>query len=88
MNYIELQPCPVCGAHPEKETTDLGRPGGHGYPGCHSYQYRCEKCKLVKGKDVDDIYLAKEVAQNRARETWNQECNRIKQFMGGKKDES
>lgn len=84
MTYIELQACPICGAHSEKETRDLGRPGGHGYPGCHTYQYKCEKCGLVKGGDIDDIYRHKDVAQNEARKSWNEECDRIKSFMEAK----
>lgn len=84
MNYIELQACPICGAHPEKETSDLGRPGGHGYPGCHTYQYKCLKCNLVKGTETHDIYDHKDVAQNRARAGWNEECDRIKKLMEAK----
>ena len=77
MEYISLKACPVCGQHPEKTTTSLERPGGHGYAGCHSYQYRCECCGLVKGKDIDDIYRHKDVAQNEARRSWNEEVDRI-----------
>ena len=88
MNYIELQLCPICASPPEKETCDLGRPGGHGYPGSHSYQYKCENCQLVKGHSFDDICLAKEVAQNRARESWNRECERVRHYMGGAKREN
>ena len=77
MKYISLKLCPICGEPPEKTTYSLERPGGHGYAGCHSYQYRCECCGLVKGKDIDDIYLHKDAAQNRARETWNEEVDRI-----------
>ena len=77
MTYIPLKPCPVCGQHPEKTTYSLERPGGHGYVGCHSYQYKCECCLLVKGKDIDDIYRHKDVAQNEARKSWNEEVDRI-----------
>ena len=77
MEYISLKACPVCGEHPEKTTHSLERPGGHGYKGCYTYQYKCECCGLVRGKEIDDIYLSKEAAQNRARETWNEEVDRI-----------
>jgi hypothetical protein len=36
---------------------------------------------LVKGGDIDDIYLPKEAAQNRARETWNEEVDRITELL-------
>ena len=81
MNYISLKLCPICGEPPEKTTYSLERPGGHGYAGCHSYQYKCECCKLVKGGDIDDIYLHSAAAQNRARETWNEEVNRITELL-------
>lgn len=84
MNYIELQACPICGAHPEKDVCDLGRPGGHGYPGCYTYQYKCERCGLVKGRETNDIYDHKAVAQNEARQFWNEECDRIKKLMEAK----
>lgn len=84
MDYIELQACPICGAHPEKDICDLGRPGGHGYPGCHTYQYKCERCGLVKGRETNDIYDHKDVAQNEAKQFWNEECDRIKKLMEAK----
>lgn len=87
MEYIELQPCPICGAHPDKDTISLERPGGHGYAGCHMYQYKCLKCKLVEGQAIDDVYRHKDVAQNDARRSWNEEVNRIKAFMRERKAE-
>lgn len=81
MPYISVKCCPICGEVPEKTTYDLGRPGGHGYPGHKSYQYKCECCKLVKGGDIDDIYQSSEEAQNRAKETWNKEVDRIIEFL-------
>jgi hypothetical protein len=81
MTYISLKLCPVCGEPPEKTTYSLERPGGRGYAGCHSYQYKCECCGLVKGKDIDDIYTSKEAAQNRAKETWNEEVDRIQNHL-------
>lgn len=81
MSYISVKCCPICGETPEKTTYDLGRPGGHGYPGHKSFQYKCECCKLVKGGDIDDIYRSSEEAQNRAKETWNEEVDRITEFL-------
>ena len=86
MNYIELQICPICGAYPEKDVCDLGRPGGRGYPGSHTYQYKCERCGLVKGRETSDIYVYKEVTQNNAKQFWNDECDRIKKLMEAKRE--
>jgi len=76
-NYVSIKLCPICGEVPEKTSYDLGRPGGHGYPGHKSYQYKCECCGLVKGKDIDDIYCPTETAIRRAKETWNEEVDRV-----------
>jgi hypothetical protein len=80
-NYVSIKLCPICGEVPEKTTYSLERPGGHGYAGCHSYQYKCECCKLVNGGDIDDIYLSNADAQNRAKETWNAEVERIQLLL-------
>ena len=88
MEYIELLSCPICGAHPDREKESLGRPGGHGYPGHYTYQYKCEKCGLVKGQQIDDVYRHKDVAQNDARESWNEEVNRIRALMKENKNEN
>ena len=88
MNYVELQACPICGAHPEKDVVSLEKPGGRGYAGCYTYQYKCEKCGLVKGKQIDDIYRHKAVAQNDARGSWNEEVNRIRALMRENKNEN
>lgn len=77
VQFISVKACPICGEHPHREEYDLGRPGGHGYPGHSSYQYKCECCGLIKGGDIDDIYLSKADAQNRAKETWNEEVDRV-----------
>ena len=81
MSYISVKPCPVCGEPPEKTSYDLGRPGGHGYPGHKSFQYKCEFCQLVKGGDCDDIYCSTEEAQNRAKRSWNSEVERIQNHL-------
>lgn len=80
-NYISIKLCPICGEVPERLSYDLGRPGGHGYPGHKSFQYKCEYCKLVKGGDIDDIYFPTEIAVHKAKETWNKEVDRITELL-------
>lgn len=76
--YISLKACPVCGEHPELVKESLARPGGHGYPGYYTYQYKCGFCGLLKGNETHDIYdKVSEDAKTRAKEGWNKEVDRI-----------
>lgn len=75
--YISVKACPVCGEHPELKKESLGRPGGRGYPGHSTYQYKCEFCNLLKGTETHDIYDSPEEAKNRAKESWNAEVDRV-----------
>jgi hypothetical protein len=79
--YISLKACPVCGEHPELKKESLGRPGGHGYPGHFTYEYKCEFCGLLKGGESHDLYTSSDEAKNRARETWNEEVDRIRKLQ-------
>lgn len=81
MEYISLKPCPVCGEFPELVKESMGRPGGHGYPGHYTYQYKCEFCKLLKGAETHDIYDSPDVSKNCAKESWNEEVDRIRKFQ-------
>lgn len=81
-NYVSVKLCPICGEAPERITQDLGRPGGHGYPGCTQYRYECECCGLLKGNPSDDISGSKEDAIRRAKEYWNAEADRILKLLG------
>lgn len=81
MDYIELLACPICGAHPDREKESLGRPGGHGYLGHYTYQYKCEKCSYLKGDSMNDIYDNPSAADARARISWNKEVQRVLHFM-------
>lgn len=76
-SYISVKACPVCGEHPELKKESLGRPGGHGYPGHYTYEYRCGFCKLLRGVETHDIYDSPDEAINRAKESWNKEVARI-----------
>lgn len=33
VQFVRVKLCPICGEPPHREECDLGRPGGHGYPG-------------------------------------------------------
>jgi hypothetical protein len=79
--YISVKACPVCGEHPEKITESLERPGGHGYPGCHTYQYKCGYCKLLKGGETCDVPISSEEAINLAKQRWNEEVDRVQEIM-------
>ena len=81
MDYIELLPCPICGAHPDRTKESLAKSGGHGYPGSCSYQYKCEKCGYLKGDSTTDVYDHFTVADARARISWNKEVQRVLHFM-------
>ena len=79
--YISVKACPVCGEHPEFAKESLARPGGHGYPGHFTYQYKCGFCNLLMGTEVDDIYRSPEEAKNHAKESWNAEVDRVQAFL-------
>lgn len=81
MEHLRISLCPVCGDPPRLVTTDLGRPGGHGYPGHYMYRYECEYCKLLKAGDADDVYRNKEEAIQKAKLLWNEEAARIQNFI-------
>lgn len=76
-NFIRARACPVCGEHPELQKIDLGRPGGHGYPGNFSYKYVCNFCKLLKGEEICDISMSSEEANALAKQSWNGEVDRV-----------
>ena len=76
--YISVKACPVCGEHPELQKESLARPGGGGYPGYYTYQYKCGFCRLLKGIETNDIYDDfPEEAKNRAKTYWNEEVDRV-----------
>jgi hypothetical protein len=79
--YISVKACPVCGEHPEFSKESLGHPGGGGYPGHYTYQFKCGYCKLLKSGEYHDIYDSPEEAKNRAKKSWNDEVARIEKIM-------
>ena len=80
-NYVSIKLCPICGEAPERITNSLEGPNGRGYRGCSTYQYKCECCKLLKGSETADIAISKEDAINRAKETWNAEVLRVREYL-------
>lgn len=81
MKYINLKECPICGAYPEKEVSDMGRPGGHGYPGHFTYHYECPNCKLLKSPSFNDISGSSEEAAYRAKLAWNGVCASTQEYI-------
>ena len=51
----KIKLCPICGSAPKLEVRDMGRPGGHGYPGCDDYTMSCPHCNLPKHVGSDTI---------------------------------
>ena len=81
MEYIELKVCPICGAHPDKKITDMGRPGGHGYPGHYSYGYECDNCRLLKGATFNDLCGSPAEANKQAKLFWNGVVNKVQEYL-------
>ena len=80
--HIELKACPICGQHPDLKQKTLAGHNGHGYPGHYTYRYKCEFCGLLRGDEHNDIYdEVPEAAVNRAKQSWNDEVDRIKAFQ-------
>lgn len=84
VKYISVSACPVCGEHPDFKQVSLERPGGHGYPGCYTYQYYCEYCNLLKGDETCDISISAAEAKNLAKQLWNEEVDRVRNIMYAK----
>ena len=78
---IKINQCPICESMPILKIEDMGRPGGHGYPGCDSYEMYCPYCNLPKHVSSDTIYRSAEEAQKAVVEAWNAEVDRVKGFM-------
>ena len=81
MEYVNLKTCPICGAYPEKEISDMGRPGGHGYPGHYSYHYECPNCKLLKSASFNDVWATSIDAVAQAQKCWNGICDGVQTHL-------
>lgn len=77
----KIKLCPICGSAPKLEVRDMGRPGGHGYPGCDDYTMSCPHCDLPKHVGSDTIYHTSDEAYRLTIEYWNNEVDRIQKFL-------
>ena len=78
---IKVNCCPICESMPILKIEDLGRPNGHGYPGCDSYEMYCPYCNLPKHVSSDTINKSPEEAQKDVVKAWNEEVLRVRSFM-------
>ena len=83
--YIHVKACPICGEHPQRVEESLARPGGGGYPGYFTYEYKCEYCKLLKGGETTDLYISSDEARNLAKELWNDKVATVQGYLDYKK---
>lgn len=85
MKRFEIKKCPICGSLPALDTRDLGRNGGHGYPGETNFSYGCPTCGLVKKGSADTIFpsATKDEAHNKAIERWNENVDKTIELMQG-----
>jgi hypothetical protein len=84
VNFIPVKPCPICGAGPQRIKESLSRPGGRGYPGYFTYQYRCECCKLLKSEELSDLYEKEEAVIEKAKVSWNQKVEEVQAYLNNK----
>lgn len=79
--YIKPMPCPICGSMPLLSSADMGRPGGHGYPGCIAYTLNCD-CGHMRGSSADTVYSKNsEEAKAKAVKAWNKEVEEVEQLL-------
>lgn len=85
IDVIKMKNCPICGAVPSLEETDLDRGNGHGYPGCFTYLYKCPRCGLLESEryiyDRNDKSQSQETVKNLALKDWNELVDYINQLI-------
>lgn len=74
-------PCPICGSNPSLQIHYLGRPNGHGYPGCFTFRYKCPECGYLETDDIDSIYRSEEDAVDMAANMWNNYSTDINNYI-------
>ena len=80
--YERIKPCPICGNIPYIEKNQLWGENGHGYPGCYSYDIKCDVCGYPKHQSGDTVYInSHEGAKAEAIKRWNLEVARIEKFL-------
>ena len=80
----KIKLCPICGSAPKLEVRDLGRSNGRGYPGCSGYTMSCPHCDLPKHVGSDTIYRTDDEAYRLTIGYWNNEVDRIQNFLNEK----
>lgn len=80
-NFISVKACPICGEAPQRFEESLGRPGGGGYPGYFTYEYKCECCRLINGGEWHDLYCTKEEARDKAKASWNRKVDEVIKYL-------
>ena len=84
MDKLEAKKCPICGSVAKVESGDMGRPGGHGYPGNTYIIVKCSKCRLVESGGSDTVYGGTfDNAYKFAIERWNENVDKTIELMQG-----
>lgn len=73
--------CPICGAAPKIISEELGRPDGHGYPGCVNMYLECSGCGIIKAGSYDTISSEFNEAKNLATKDWNEVVDYINELI-------
>ena len=82
MTLIKTKCCPICGDKPVQHRESMAAPGGHGYPGHFTYNYKCEYCNRVSSKITrTDLYCSPVEADANARNDWNEEVDYLTGFL-------
>ena len=78
-----LKVCPICGHTPILTSGDMGRPNGHGYPGCTFYRLECSYCDIMPEASTDDIWDdSKDTpASVRVYDEWNKNCEEVEALL-------
>lgn len=84
MDKLETKKCPICGSVAKIESGDMGRPGGHGYPGSTYISVKCSKCRLVESGSSDTVYGGTfDNAYQFAIKRWNENVDKTIELMQG-----
>lgn len=79
-----MKDCAICGSKPNLKLTDMGKPNGRGYPGCHFVGYICNNCGMPNVRSSDTVYHDMEEALKIAETNWETEITRIETYLNNK----